>query len=179
MSELEIEKVAALPTEIVFPLSRPLMYATKTGDRVEARMIVMHAPSANHSRECSALKEMFYQASVSQRDKIEGRARDAATHAATLPDEYMPDEVDDDDDEAPQLKGSTVIIGVASADCVSLGDFLDVGRKLMIDLAMVDGEAKLTGHLCNQLAQADFEKMVGEYVAGFICASDLQADSES
>jgi hypothetical protein len=163
-----------LPTEIVFPLSRPLSYATKGGDKAVATMLVLHAPSANHSRDCSALKEMFYEASIVQRDKI--ATREAPATALPAPETGAAD----DEDEAPRLQGSTVIIGVASAPGVSLGDFLDVGRKLLVDgLAMVDGEVKLTHHLCNQLSQADFERMVGEYVAGFICASDLQANSES
>lgn len=139
-------------TELDFFLTTPLTY-TLSGQTYEASFIRLHAPNSKVSRECAALKQAFARAILIQQQQ-------------QSPDIEVPE-------NTPDPTGEEVILLLAQSTGVDLPDVLEVGRRLLLSpgIAKVEGEARLTSHLLDQVDQDDFERMIGDYLVGFTLAS--------
>ena len=141
-------------TEFDFYLTSHVTYAL-SGQNYEASFIRLNAPNSKVSRECAALKQAFARAILIQQQQ-----------------QGLGTEVTEKND-VPDPNGEDVILLLAQSSGVDLPDALEVGRLLLLapGIAKVDGEARLTSHLLDQINQDDFERMVGDYMVGFILAS--------
>jgi hypothetical protein len=137
-------------TEFNYNLINSLSYHSK-GEAADAQFITFRAPSSRNSKECSALKQAFFRA---------------------LPMEAQTTrEVDN-----PDISGEDVITMIAISD-VDLPEMLDIAKRLFTsgnNIALIDGETKLTMNLLDQMSQDDLEGMVGSYMVNFILASSLE-----
>ena len=139
-----------LETEFDFKLITPFDYANK-GESVAATFIKLAAPSSRNSRECAALKQAFYRA---------------------LP----PGDKDAEEVDSSDIEGKDVLVLLAMSIDVDLPDVMDVAKKLFTsgnNIALVDGEVKLTNNLIDKMSQDDLESMAGDYMVNFILASSL------
>jgi hypothetical protein len=123
---------------------------------------------------------MFYRATTSQASMMRQLAAVRISPGEVAAPAEVPAKDTDAPDEDPTLTASTVLIGIASSTDVELDEFIEIGLKLLLEnLALLDGEVKLTRHLLDKMNLADLERMVCEYVARFLCASDLQGETDS
>lgn len=142
--------------EYKFNLRKPIKYAHK-GEQREAEFVTLLPPTSKHSDECAALKQAFFIAIRSQAG------------------------ADDDDsgDEPEKINGTQamVLLSMTPTKELDLRSVMAVGRSLFTSkaepIALVDGEARMTVPLFEQLRQEDFEEMLGEYMVNFITASSM------
>ena len=137
-----------------FMLENPVMYGSKSGDRVEAEFIELRPPTTKNSRECAYLKQAFFRAASDQSD---GSDSDQSAEVQGT-------------EEGPSAEGIMAVISMSQS--VDLPDLIDVAKKLFSSgVAYLDGEMKLTSHVIGEMDEGDFEKMLGEYLANFTVAS--------
>ncbi len=145
--------MSEIVTEFQFNVVTPFTYASK-GENVDATFITLSAPTSKHSRECSALKQAFFRALPREEKKVDA------------PEKF-------------EVSGTEVMTLIAMSKDVDLADVMDVGKKLLTNnLAMVEGEVKLTMNLIERMSQDDVESMIGEYMVNFTLASSLAKMNE-
>ncbi len=141
-------------TEFQYRLLNPLPYSSG-GDIIDGTFITLSAPSSRNSKECAKLKQAFFR-SIDQNAEVDEDAKEAAAES--------------------EHTGEGVMIMLAMSKDVELDDVMDTARRLFTsgnNIAMVEGEGKLTSPLVDKMTMDDFEKMTGEYMLRFILASAL------
>lgn len=142
---------AKLPSEFVFELDEPLEYAYK-GDPAEATFITLLAPTSKQMDHCAFLKQAFFRA---------------------IPRDI--EEKDEEEDKSDPVTGAGIMQLILMSRDVDFGPVLITGRELLTSgVALIEGETKLNKPLAEKLGMDVLEKMVGEYMANFILASELQ-----
>ena len=144
--------------EYNFDLSESFEYACK-GLPVTANHILFKAPTSRNMTLISGLKQAFYRSLPKNR-----------------PDVSEADKNESDN----EITGEDVITLISSSLDVELCNVLVMARELFVekDIALVDGETKLTKPLIDLIHPDDYEMMVGEYLANFILASALRKMNE-
>ena len=136
--------------DVLVTLSEPLKYAYE-GELVEGTFIQLNPPTSRNMTECAFQKQAFYR---------------SIPKNVEAPDENASDD---------PVTGEMIMQLILMSDTVDLGPVLISGRELLTSgVALVEGETKLTKPLMNDISQNDLEKLVGEYMANFILASELQ-----
>jgi len=145
--------------EITFELTEPFKYAEK-GDQVEAKFITLKAPTSRNMSHIAFLKQAFYRA---------------------LPKDQKKEVGDDAPKKDDDITGEDIMsILMASMD-VELSAVLATAKELFAskDIALVDGETKVTKPILDDMSPDDFFAMTGEYLANFILHSVLQRMNQS
>lgn len=142
--------------EYQYDLKRKFNYA-KSGESKEASFILLKAPNSTNRKECAQLKQAFFR---------------------SLPEPK--ESTDNKDEDSVDIKAGDVMVLIARSPNVDYAEFLEIASKLMIsNVALVDGDTKLTIPIMNQMSNDDVEGMVGEYMVNFILASALTQAKDS
>lgn len=139
--------------EFDFPLSTKIPYA-KDGEEVKGSFIKFTAPSSKQLTQCSMLKQSFIRAVTEQAKNNPDAANEA--------------------DDGKKIKGEDIIYLLYGSESVDMGKILLSAIELFKSgVAMIEGEAKLTKPLLDEISNDDLEGMLGEYLANFILRSVL------
>jgi hypothetical protein len=129
----------------------------KDGELEDARIIKLLPPSVKDLKYCSELKQAFFRA-MPKNNKVTDEEREAAKKEG-------------------KLKGSDIMFLINASPDVELTNVLLNAKELFTsksNLAMVDGEERMTKPLIESMSLDDLENMTGEYLANFILASSLE-----
>jgi len=139
--------------EITFNLTEPFNYAEK-GEQVEAKFITLKAPTSRNMSHIAFLKQAFYRA-LPKNQEVKNQ-----------------DDVKKDD----EITGEDIMTILSASMDVELSSVLVTAKELFAskDIALVDGETKVTKPILDDMGPDDFFAMTGEYLANFILASVLQ-----
>ena len=141
-------------TEIMHELIKPFKYTPKdSGDQVEAQFIQLSEPSVKQMATCATLKQAFM--------RVIAKESDSSSDAVEAPDT----------DEVPMANR---IINALYASDTDINVVLLSAKELFKDVALIDGERKMTVPLLDSMAMEDIEQMTGKYMANFILASVLK-----
>lgn len=137
-----------------FELTEKFNYGHK-GDSVEAQMITFFAPNSKTLTLCADLKQYFFQA---------------------MPDSSPDKKTEISESTEVEIDGSGIMMMISGSSKVKLSSVLLTARELFSnkEIALVDGEEKLTQPLLDKISNDDLEDMTGEYMANFILASALR-----
>ena len=144
-------------TEITYDLKKPFQYA-RGGDFVEASFITLRAPSYPQMAHFVPLKQAF---SAAIRDMSRGQA-EAIEKAQAEPK---------DEAKTEALDGGTVLSVLYQGEGDVFKAFLHAQELFRSGAALVDGETKITKPVIEAMDPADFEALVGEYLAAFVAPS--------
>jgi len=139
--------------EIEIKLTSPVQYAFK-GDTVDAKFVMLKAPTARNISDCSFLKKMF-------------------TNAAIKAGEHNKKESSSSDSDVDVTGSDVMELVYAFGDSEDIEKAMIAAKKIFKDCGELDGEITLTMPLIDEISLDDFELMVGEYIANFIAASML------
>lgn len=148
---MEDVKKADDVTEITFNLTRAFSYG-KEGNLTEAQFITLKAPSSRNMTQISFLKQAFYRA---------------------LPKGSSDDDHPEKETDKEEVNAEDIMDIITSSPDVELSTVLVTARELFVakDIALVDGETKLTKVLIDLMHPDDYFDMVGVYLKNFILAS--------
>lgn len=150
---------AHLDSEFQYKLKAPFRYAHK-GETVEAKFVLLRAPTSKHRRECAVLKQAFFRALRDAPDAQNVSGADAA--------------------KREEVTGEEVMTLLAMSSNVDLDNVFEAGRTLLTGgVAMLDGEQKMTAPLLDEVSMDDLEGMLGEYLAFFTLRSALESLNSS
>lgn len=133
-------------------LTTAVKYAHK-GQPAEAQWITLNPPTSKNLSQCSDLKQAIFR---------------------SLPKEMPKDVKPETVGNASELDASQILAMLYTAENVDLKQVLGIARELFTaknDVAMIDGETRLTVPVFDDLSIDDIEGMTGEYIARFIWAS--------
>jgi len=134
------------------PLEDTFEYSYK-GSSEAASFIKILAPSAKNLVHCADLKQAFYRAT-----------KDAQSDAEASGSESK-----------EKITGSDIIGLMYGSEHVEMSKvFLHAKELLTSGVCLVDGEAKLTKPLFDEMSQDDLEVLLGEYLVNFILRSALK-----
>jgi len=138
-------------TEITYELKSPFEYAFK-GDNRDAAFITLTAPTMKQHSQAADLKQSIIRI-----------VREAVKDSG--------DDESEDSKEDEQITSSMIIATIYGSACVEANVVWAQARALLKEnVALVDGEQKLTTPLMEKMSPDDFENMVGEYIANFTLA---------
>lgn len=142
--------------EIEFVLDRPIDFAA-SGELAKGKLLILKAPSARNQKERIRLQQGFFQAISSLKNDGEAK-KDAG---------------------AGEIKGSEILALMlsSSVDMVAYHD--DFKRLITSGVCLVEGTEPLTVPLYDKLSLDDLDRMLGDYLAGFILSSVLRTLSRS
>lgn len=141
-------------TEVIHELIKPFLYTPKnSGEETEAQFITLKEPSVKQLTACSTLKQAFVRVIAAEQGKEE------VAHAPT-------------DAEKGAMEDDIINALYASGEDIS--KLFLTAKELFRDVALVDGEKKITVPMLDAMCIADIEKMTGKYMANFILASVLE-----
>lgn len=141
-------------------LTTPVPYGGKDGNLRDGSFVVLRAPTSSAFRIAARIKQSMLRAIMAEQRK---RAAEPAPPrpAAEAPPAEPPA-------ESERATGADMIqmLAQSDADLAELGDLV---RELMLrhGVALLDGEVSFTPLLLDRLSLADFESIVGEYLATF------------
>jgi len=143
-----------LKTEFQYVLKSPFSYASK-GETIEAKFVVLTAPTSRTTHECAALKQAFFRAMGEQDSTTATGAEQASDYT---------------------IEGPDIMTLLAMSKNVDFPDVLEVAKRLfqMPGIALVDGETKFGSALIDRMSIDDLEDMLGQYMVNFILASSLK-----
>ena len=171
--------------QFVVPLVMKINYpSAKDGQAIDARNITLYAPSVRSLRIVAPVKQAFMKAMMSnagdtqltedEKKKVKAaRAeRKKAKKAKKTPNTVPKKEPEDDAMDAETI----LTIMMASSD-IDYADCLACVIEILKaeELALIDGEARVTDSFLDQLPLEELENIAGEYLANFITPSALRA----
>lgn len=139
---------------VTVDLSKPLSYAHK-GDKIEATFIELIAPNFKQLENFLPVKQAFISAVTS----ID------ASNVDTKKDEEKKDAGEE------KITGAQALAVMMQSSCDMTKIYLYCAELFKSGAALLDGEQKLTAPLIDAMELADFDKLVGAYVANFIATS--------
>jgi len=149
-------------TEVIHELIKPFNYTPKNaGEETEASFITLKEPSVKQLTACSTLKQAFMRVIASE-------ATNSGDTAAVDTDA----DTDADTDTGAMEDNIMNALYASDEDIAKL--FL-TAKELFREVALVDGEKKVTVPMLDAMCIEDIEKMTGKYMANFILASVLEA----
>ena len=140
-------------TEATFDITEPFEYAFK-GEQRNAGFITLLPPTMKQHSQAAALKQSIIRI---VREAVQGAGDD------------------DGDDERvnteDEVTSEQVVATIYGGQCVEAGVvWIQVKALLKENLALIDGEQKLTTPLMEKMSLKDFESMAGTYIANFTLA---------
>jgi len=144
-------------TDVIHEFIKPFKYTPKnSGQEVEAQFVTLVEPCVRQMTSCSTLKQAFMR--VIAKEAGTGTADESADTSKV--------------DEVPM---ENRIINALYASDVDMNVVLLSAKELFKEVALVDGEKKMTVPMLDALCLEDIEMMTGKYMSNFILASVLKA----
>ena len=138
---------------VAVDLSKPLSYARK-GNTEEGSFVELIAPTYKQLENFLPVKQAFISAVTSIDDsKVKEK------------------EEDKEDKDKEVITGAQALAVMMQSSCDMVKIYLYCAELFKSGAALLDGEQKLTVKLIEDMDLADFDKLVGEYVANFIAIS--------
>lgn len=143
-----------LQNEFTFELSTPISYA-RDGGFSESSTLTLKAPSNKQAREGARLKQSFWRALSDRQTKN------------TEPSESK-------DESNDEIDGETIMAIIMSSN-EDINKFQDDFKSLLLNgVCFIDSSIKLTVPLYDSMSDADTERLMGEYLANFLLASQIK-----
>ena len=152
-----------METQARFPLQGELKYATRDGETREAEFIEMNAPKGKQVRHAAAFRQAIVRAVGEENDR---EAKDVETPEPAESPETG-------DNTGAGVADGLDVVNLLARSSVDLGGLYVTARELFVvkGVLLIDGEVKMTTHLLDNMDGADFEKLVGSYIANFTLRS--------
>lgn len=147
MSDIIREKIVQLKT--------PIKYHFEGGE-VDATFVTLLAPTSKNLVECSRLKQGFIRAAYDVQMQNE-------KNSISQPE--APDE------DADLTLTSAEVLQVLYLSAVDVAPLLLEFKAMTKNIALVEGEVKMTAPLFDSLSPNDVNNLLGDYIATFIAAS--------
>ncbi len=144
------------PEEITFKLTKGVKYGNK-GNEVEGTFIKLLPPTAKQLKQCVPLKQAFCRAVAYVEDKVSDEKLDNIK----------------DDGVKKKVDGNSIMSAIYMSDVDMYEVFLHAKELFNSNIALMEGEVKMTKPMLEDMSNDDFENMIGEYMANFIVASLL------
>ena len=145
----------SIKREVEVELAYPIEIADGEGGTVEASAVVLKAPTAKSRKHCAYLKQQFLIALPKGQKKTEGAG----------------DEEDPNHEDVVHLLGSSKDVDLAAV--------LEISKKLFTEgFAFIEGK-RMTSAIYDDLSMDDAERLLGEYMLGFILGSVLEKQKSS
>ena len=142
--------------EVIHELVKPFSYTPKnSGEPVDAQFITLLELSVRNLTACATLKQAFMR-----------------VLAAANSDEDAVELDEDKPDDVPME--NRVINALYTSDAVDMNVVLLSAKELFREVALVDGEKKITAPMLDAMSMDDIEQMTGKYMVNFILASVLK-----
>lgn len=142
--------------EIEFVLGRPIDYAA-SGELAKGKLLILKAPSSRNQKERIRLQQGFFQAISSLKNDGESK-KDAGS---------------------ADIKGSEILALMLSSSIDMVAFHEDFKRLITSGVCLVEGTEPLTVPLYDKICPDDLDRMLGDYLAGFILSSVLRTLSRS
>lgn len=148
-----------IKTEFDFKLSKEIEYH-HNGETIKGTFIKLYPPSSKQLKQCTALKQSFFQAMGEIEAQFSGK---------------NPEEVQKVKDKDESISGDDVM-SILYMSKVDMFKLLLHAKDLFLcrGVAKIEGEEKLTSPMVDEMSQDDLEKMTGEYLVNFILLSVLK-----
>lgn len=144
-------------TQVIHTLIKSFKYTpANAGNEVDAQFVTLLEPSVRQLSACATLKQGFMRVIA----KESGSGTDTQS-SGTVSVEEVPME-------------NRIINALYGSDAVDMTVVLQSAKELFREVAMVDGEKKMTVPMLDALCIEDLELMAGKYMANFILASVLK-----
>jgi len=140
-------------SEFVYNVETPFDYH-KGGQVEKARELILKAPSNRQRRESAKLKQGFFRALKSMADNK--------------------GDVDAGDQKGDGAISGDEVVSIIMMSNVDLVDYQESFRDILINDSCFVGDIKLTSPMYDSMSDADTEKLMGEYIATFLLASQLK-----
>ncbi len=138
-------------TEKQFDITAPFEYAFK-GEQRKAAFVTLLPPTMKQHSQAAALKQSIVRI-------VTDAVRDA--------DDGDPDDSKSEED----ITSKMVVATIYGSSCVDANVVWEQVKALLKEnLALIDGEQKLTTPLMEKMSPSDFEDMAGTYIANFTLA---------
>lgn len=144
-----------IKSEFTFTLTNSIKF-TEGGSQADGTTLLLKAPSNKHRRESAILKQGFFRA-------VKDMQQDNA-----------PENVDTTAQQDDEDQGEGIVSLISMSD-VDLVKYQESFRDLLLnDVCYVNSTVKLTAPLYDSLSEVDTSKLMGDYLANFLLASQLQ-----
>ncbi len=138
-------------TEVTFDINKPFEYAFK-GEQRTAGFVTLLPPTMKQHSQAAALKQSIVR---------------IVTESARSAGDQDPDDTSVED----EITSKMVVATIYGSTCVDAGVVWEQVKALLKEnLALIDGEQKLTTPLVDKMSPDDFESMAGMYIANFTLA---------
>ena len=138
-------------TEVTYELKKPFEYAFK-GEQREAQFVSLFPPTMKQHSQAAALKQSIVRI-----------VTDAVRNAG--------DESSEGVNTEDSITSEMVVNTIYGSGCVDVSVIWEQVKALLKEnVALIDGEQKLTAPLIDKMSPSDFENMAGEYIANFTLA---------
>lgn len=138
---------------VTVDLSKPLSYAHK-GNMQEGTFVELKAPTFKQLENFLPVKQAFISAVTS------------IDSSKTMEDDNAADKEED-----VKITGAQALAVMMQSSCDMTKIYLYCAELFKSGAALLDGEQKLTVSLIEAMDLADFDKLVGDYIANFIATS--------
>lgn len=149
--------------ECRYELKQPFEYAYK-GDMTEANFITMTAPNFTQVEKVTPIKQAL---AAALKERFAGLDQSTIQEAQ----EIAAEQPETGDDDEGGIDSSFVMAALFTWTGNLTKVFKNAEALFMSGVALVDGETKVTKNLLEKMSLADFEGMVGAYLANFIIPS--------
>ena len=140
-------------SEFIYIIETPFDYH-KGGQIEKANELILKAPSNRQRREAAKLKQGFFRA-------LKSMAGDNG-------------DVDAGDQKGDGAISGDEVISIIMMSDVDLVEYQESFRDILISGVCFVGDIKLTSPMYDNMSDSDTEKLMGEYVANFLLASQLK-----
>ena len=138
-------------TEVTYELKKPFEYAFN-GEQRKAQFVSLFPPTMKQHSQAAALKQSIVRI-----------VTDAVRNAGDKSSEGVNTE--------DSITSEMVVNTIYGSSCVDVAVIWEQVKALLKEnVALVDGEQKLTSPLIDKMSPNDFENMAGEYIANFTLA---------
>ncbi len=143
-------------------LTSRVQYGGKDGNLHEATFVTLRAPSSSAFKTAAKIKQQMIRAIMGEQRKRLTDPLRTAQPAAPAPEETKTEAASE------RATGADMMQMLAQSDA-DLGELCELVRDLILahGVALLDGEVKITPVLLERVSLADFESIVGEYLATF------------
>lgn len=147
-----------IKSEFTFTLTTPINYS-EGGKFVDAFELTLKAPSNKNRNECAKLKQGFFRALKD----LESMGKN------------KPDAKEEKAEPESDIDGDAILSIIMMADSVDYEKYQEAFRLLVTNgVCEISTTQKLNTDLYNNLSNADSERLMGDYLANFLLASQLQ-----
>ena len=134
--------------EVYFQLSKEIPYGSK-GQTLNAKELILKAPSSKHRRATTKLRKFFYTAMFEMSERFKETAPEKG--------------------EAAEMTSESIMQLLYSSPTIDVGESHDLLKEMLLNgCCYLDSENKLTAPLYDALLERDLEGLFGEFFLNFL-----------